>query len=100
MHRKELSTVILTFVLVGFLTRAAWAATKLDVETIKAGLQTVTKEEDGFVQRVVTLMDQGKLPRKTVETAYLWAKRKPQRKFQYFRQALILLAARQGIKIN
>lgn len=78
----------------------AWAAEPLDAETIKAALKTTDQEEDGFVQRVVDRVNQGTLPRKTVETAFVWAKRKSGRKFQYFRRAVIVLAARQGIKVS
>ena len=100
MYRKPLFIAVLVGLLVGLGQDAARAATRLDAATIKAGLQTVDKEEDGFVDRVIAKMTEGTLPRKTVETAFLWAKQKPRRKFQYFRQALIQLAARQGVKVS
>jgi hypothetical protein len=101
MSRKSLSIVLLVLLLaVGATRGAARAATDLDAPTIKAALQTVDKEEQGFVERAVAQVAAGTLPRKTLETAFLWAKRKPSNKFQYFRRALILLAARQGIIVK
>jgi hypothetical protein len=101
MCRRNLPRVVILAFLVGLGCQGvAVAATRLDVATIKAGLQTVDKEENGFVERVVARMDEGTLSRKTVETAFLWAKQKPRRKFQFFRQALIILAAREGVKVS
>lgn len=100
MSRKSLPIALLVMLLLVLGTRGvARAATQLDVPTIKAGLETVDEEQQGFIERAVAQADNGILPRKTLETAFLWAKRKPANKFQYFRRALILLAARQGIKV-
>ena len=101
MSRKSLPIIlVVTLVLVLGSRDVARAATQLDVQTIKAGLKTVDEEQQGFIERAVAQMKAGILPRKTLETAFLWAKRKPTHKFQYFRRALILLAARQGIKVR
>ena len=101
MSRKSLPIVLFFVLLAVVSTRGvARAATQLDAQTIKAGLQTADEEEQGFIERAVAQMKAGVLPRKTLETAFLWAKRKPSRKFQYFRRALILLAARKGIKVS
>jgi hypothetical protein len=74
-----------------------WAAR---VATMKAALRTVTPEEDGFIDRVVDKMNRNILPRKLVESTFLWAKKQPNHKFQYFKRSLILRAARQGIKVK
>jgi hypothetical protein len=101
MFRKPLPIVLFIVMLAVVLTRGtARAATDLDAKTVKAALQTVDEEEKGFVERTVAQVKAGTLPRKTFDTAFLWAKRKPTRKFQYFRRALILLAARDGIKVS
>lgn len=101
MSRKSLPIVLVVMLVLVLGSRdVARAATQLDVQTIKAGLKTVDEEEQGFIERAVAQMKAGILPRKTLETAFLWAKRKPTRQFQYFRRALILLAARQGIKVS
>ncbi len=69
---------------------------RLDAATIKAGLRTTAIEENGFVDRVVDQVNKGELPARVVYSAFLWAKRKPKRKFQYFRYAVIVLAAQVG----
>lgn len=62
---------------------------RLDAEEIKMVLHTAAPEEDGFVELVVTLVDQGKLSRGLVETTLLWARRKPEHRFQYFKRGLL-----------
>ena len=79
--------------------KAAWAAPRLDADIIKAGLRTTFIEEDGFVEEVVAMADAGELPWAMVDNAFSWAKRKPKNQFQYFRRALIDLAAREGITV-
>lgn len=72
---------------------------ELDAETIKAGLRTTFIEEEGFVDEVVAMAEAGDLPWAMVDNVFSWAKRKPENRFQYFRRALIELAARQGITV-
>jgi hypothetical protein len=76
------------------------AAQTLDADKIKAALHTASPEEDGFVDRVLGLVGQGKLPAKLVYTTFVWARSKPRLKFQYFKQAMILRAARIGIRLD
>ncbi|NUQ62710.1 MAG: hypothetical protein HUU20_09485 [Pirellulales bacterium] len=71
----------------------------LDREAIKVGLHTATPEEDGFIDRVVGLAEQGKLPAKLVDSTFQWARQKPKNRFQYFKRALILRARRIGIEL-
>jgi hypothetical protein len=78
---------------------AAAQQTKLDAATIKAGLRTTAIEEKGFVDRVLKLMDEGVLPQSMVHGTFLWAKKKPRHKFQYFKFAMIVRASRIGVRL-
>ncbi len=100
MRRKGL-IVLVSAVVVLFLSRAGVDAQPrgLDADTIKAGLKTATPEENGFVDRVVRLVDQGRLPAGMVRSTFIWARQKPRRKFQYFRRAMIVRAARIGVRL-
>jgi hypothetical protein len=75
------------------------AAEWLNAELLKAALHTATPEEEGFVEYVVRLVQQGKLPAQIVQSAYLWAQKRPKYRFQYFKRAVIYLAAQRGIRI-
>jgi len=80
-------------------TRTA-AAQGLDAATIRAGLRTANPNEEAYIVYVVTLRDQGRLPVRLVESTFQWARRKPShKKFQYFKNALIVQAARIGITL-
>ena len=74
-------------------------APRLSADTIKAGLRTAQIEEDGFINEVVDMANKGELPWALVDNVFSWARQKPKHKFQYFRKALITLAARQGITV-
>jgi hypothetical protein len=93
---------LITLVLI--LLYVAWPGrvfgAKLDAATIKAGLRTTATEEQGFVDRVMTMVDQGKLPRSMVDSTFDWARKKPQHKFQFFKRALVVRAARQNIEVK
>ena len=78
---------------------AAAQQTKLDAATIKAGLHTTAIEEQGFVDRVVALMDEGTLPQSLVHGTFFWARKKPRHKFQYFKFAMIVRASRIGVRL-
>ena len=77
----------------------ASAAVKLSAQELKVGLRTVTPNDDAFVERVVTMVDEGRLSVSLVDSTFQWARRKGQNQFQYFKRALILRAAKQGITI-
>ncbi|HOA52641.1 MAG: hypothetical protein WBH86_05965 [Thermogutta sp.] len=81
------------------LSEAVEAAEWLNAELIKAALHTATPEEEGFVEYVVGLVQQGQLPAQILQSAYLWAQKRPKYKFQYFKRAIIYLAAQKGIRI-
>ena len=73
----------------------------LDAAKIKAGLRTATPEEHGFVERVVDLAKKGKIPPALVESTFQWARKRPfQHRFEFFKQALIVRAAKEGIRID
>ncbi len=97
-----LRSSLLLAVLLGILAtcgRAAVAADRLDAGTIKAALRTATPAEGAFVDRVVELMAQKKLPRSLVQSTFQWARRKSHHQFQYFRRGLLIRAARLGIRL-
>lgn len=75
------------------------AADWLNAELLKAALHTATPEEEGFIEYVVGLVERGKLPAQIVQSAYLWAQKRSKYKFQYFKRAVIYLAAQKGIQI-
>jgi len=99
--RRRFFLAVSSLSLLGGVAVLAEAGTsgRLDAATIKAALRTATAEENGFVDRVVALVDNGTLPRSLVESTLLWARTKPRHRFQYFKRGLIERAARQGITI-
>ena len=66
---------------------------------MKAALLAGTPQAQAFIDKVVARVDNGTLPLDLVQSTFLWARKKPARKFFYFKQALILRAADQGIKL-
>ncbi len=100
MSRARLASLALIILALGIIAGSVRAnSSALDAATIKAGLDTATPEEDGFIERVVGLTKQGKLPAKLVESTFQWARQKPDHKFQYFKRGLILRARRIGIDL-
>ncbi len=91
-------SLLLVCVLLAAAGRQA-AASPLDANTMKVALHTATPEEDGFIDHVLMLVDKGTLPLDMVESTFLWARRRPQRKFQYFKYALTLRAQQRGIAL-
>jgi hypothetical protein len=71
----------------------------LDAKTMKVALHTATAEEGGFIDMVLAKVDDGTLPLDLVQSTFLWAKKKPYRKFQYFKYGLLLRAAQRGISL-
>ena len=80
--------------------RAEAASQSLDADTLKYTLQVGRPEDKAFIDRVVAMMNAGDLPRSIVEKCFLWAKKKRKNKFQYFKLALIRLAASKGITVK
>jgi hypothetical protein len=78
----------------------ATAGVQLDAEKIKVALRTVTPDDEAFVDRVVAMVKEGKLPVDLVNSTLQWARKKQAYQFQYFKRAIILRAAKQGISIT
>lgn len=91
--------LMLVLVLGMWLAGTSRAAAQLDAQTMRSALRTATPEEEGFIDYVLTLVDQGRLPRPLVESTFQWARKKPRHRFQYFRYGLILRAAQKGIAL-
>ena len=71
----------------------------LDPDQIRAALHTTPDIEGGFVDRTVAMVQAGALPRDMFTSCFIWARKKPRRQFQYFKQALTLRAAEKGITL-
>ncbi len=93
----RLLVVLLAVSLLGPLTASAGAPLKVD--KMKAALKTATPEENGFLERVSKLVEQDILPRHLVESTFLWARKKSDHKFQYFKRGLTARAAELGIQL-
>jgi len=93
-------TLILTLVVLGFLIgREAVGEVALDAKTMKVALHTATPEEEGFIEYVLAKVAENTLPLELVQSTFLWAKKKPRRKFQYFKYGLTYRAKQQGIAL-
>jgi len=79
--------------------RQTRAAERLDVSTIKLALKASEEENQGFIERVVERMNEGRLSRASVTVAFGQAKKQAKHKFQYFKQAMIRLADREGVSL-
>ena len=99
MSRVRLSLLAAAVLLAAGSTHAAEAGV-LDPQVMKIVLHTATAQEDGFIEDVVNRVDKGTLPLDLVESTFLWARKKPYKKFFYFKEGLILRAADQGIDLT
>lgn len=72
---------------------------RLDPEALKAALRTTAIEENDYIRFLVVLVDQGRLPRVVVDTAFRWARQKSYRQYQFFKRAVINHAERLGIAL-
>lgn len=98
MQGKFLTLTVLFLLLLCLASTTTRATAQgLDADRIKFGLRTAAPEEDGFVDRVIEMVNEGRLPVALVESTFLWARTQPRHKFQYFQRGLILRAARSGI---
>jgi hypothetical protein len=96
-RRKLLVVWFVGFVASLVCARVAEAGGPVDPDAVKAMLRTADPEQDGFIERVVKLVNAGKLPRDIFDSTLLWARRKPVHKFQYFKQGLAIRAADVGV---
>lgn len=98
MIRFHLRLLLVVLLLASSLVPTAEAGV-LDADVMRVVLHTATPQEEGFIDYVVSRVDKGTLPLDLVQSTFLWARKKPRRKFFYFKQGLILRAAAQGIKL-
>jgi hypothetical protein len=89
--------IVLALLAAAFVPTAEAGA--LDPNMMKIVLHTATPQEQGFIDYVVARVDKGTLPLSMVQSTFLWARKKPRKKFYYFKQGLILRAADRGIKL-
>jgi hypothetical protein len=100
MYRFCLSLLVVLAVLTTPWARTAKAEdTELTADVMKIALHTATPQEEGFIESVLEKVDKGTLPLDMVQSTFLWAKKKPRKKFFYFREGLILRAAEHGIDL-
>ncbi|MGO9814496.1 MAG: hypothetical protein ACLP53_27510, partial [Isosphaeraceae bacterium] len=76
------------------------AGSQLDAKTMKMALRTTCIEDQGFIERVVRMTHEGKLPGSLVDSSFDWARKKERHQFQYFKYALTTQAAQQGIDLS
>lgn len=71
-------------------------------DTLEKGLKARLPTEFAFINRVVTLVDQGRLPRKLVLGTFDYARKKghPKYPFPRFQRAMILRAAKIGVRLG
>jgi hypothetical protein len=67
-------------------------------DQLEKGLKARRPQEFAFIARVVTLVEQGILPRTLVDSTFLWA-RSARHPFQYFERGLRVRARRLGIPL-
>lgn len=76
------------------------AAETADLKTrLEKDLEARLPSEFAFINLVLARVEQDVLPRSLVNKAYLWARRKPRFKMQYFERAMRVLAKREGIDL-
>ncbi len=101
------SIVSISFARTGSIGSAAQGR-QITLQTqLTVGLKAFTKADRKFVNNVVLLVKQGKLPRKVVDRTFLWARRRATEKSKsrnlrpmvYFRPGLAQQAKRFGLKL-
>ena len=68
-------------------------------DMLRLGLKAKRPADLAFLDQVLTMVDNGTLPRSLVESAFFWSRNKGSYPFPYFESALRALAKRQGITI-
>ena len=101
MFRRQFLSGLLLAPLALFSSRTLLAdQTIVDADTMKKILRPATPDDNAFIDRVVKKVSKGKLPADLVDSTFEWARKKGKNRFQYFKQALILRAAQQGIVVQ
>ncbi len=91
--RWGIVTLLLPPTMAGGLTSVAAQdqsrAVQVDLRTqLERGLLARRDVEFEFLQLVVAKVESGELPRKLVQQSFLWARKRPARRVQYFEQSL------------
>jgi hypothetical protein len=76
-------------------------------DQLTTGLRAFTKRDFAFIDQVVILVEQGKLPRRVVDGTFLWSRDRAARRsynrrlrpMVYFRPALVARSQRIGLKL-
>ena len=94
------SAMAVSLLAILFLSTAALQAEaqQFDADRIKASLQTTTLEEDGFVDRALEMVQQGRLSKGLVQSTFLWARDQSSHKFQHFKRGLLTRVANPAIR--
>ncbi len=74
---------------------------------LTSGLRAFTRADKAFIEKVVLAVETGVLPRKLVDSTFLWARKRATRKSNsrrlrpivYFQPGLILRAKKIGVKL-
>lgn len=69
-------------------------------EALEDDLRARQPKEFAFIEKVIDLIEDGTLAESLVRSTYLWARKKPRRKFQYFERGLRYRASRLGIDLE
>lgn len=73
---------------------------RLDAETLQDVLRTRDADEVAYLTYIAALAEHGQIPQSLVASTLQWARAKPEgKKTQYFKQAIIRLAADQHITL-
>jgi len=97
---RKIAIVALLLVPLMVAQAEAQSTERISADTMRAALRTAAPEDNGFIDRVVGMADMGALSRSILNGTFRWACKKPVRyRFQYFRRALIIRAARAGTPI-
>lgn len=76
-------------------------------QQLLVGLKAFTKADKVFINKVVAAVEQGKLPRNLVDSTFLWARNRAERRsytrslrpMVYFQPGMILRAKRFGLRL-
>ena len=76
-------------------------------DQLRVGLKVKTKADQGLIAAVVKAVEEGRLPRALVDSTFLWARERAQRRSKrrelrpivYFQPALVLRAKKLGLKL-
>ncbi len=98
-RRVFLLALVAATALGGGVSFGATVTTRLNAATMKASLRTGTPDQEKFIDQVMALVNAGKLAPDLVDSTFQWARKKPEHKFEYFQNALMVRAKKQGIDV-